>query len=262
MLADNQIHFTVPELEQALRKHAQHIPKQVVDSFATRDMTVHSLLVFDRQMRLSFSHKSLYEFFNALGLMRVLEDGDLGRLGEGVIPLEILDFLAKMIDDDLLDDLLDLLNDDGLQNKRNVALVCLLATGELSNVRLPRLDLRAVSLSGRGVGIVDSNLTRCVFADADLGGISLRGSDLTQGKFQGCNLDGADLRDANLSFATLRNISCMGTRFAGANLDEVRIGDEDYSRLMVAIHIEYVNHTIDGDWLKYADATLKRAVGR
>jgi hypothetical protein len=262
MLNANQIRFTIPELELALRKHAQHVPKQIVDSFAMRDMTVHSLLVFDRQMKLSFSHQSFYEYFNALGLLRALKDGDFESLGKGVIPMEILDFLANMIDEDLKENLLDLLNSNGLESKRNVALLCLLVKGELSDVKLPRLNLRAISLSGRNIGIVNSNLTRCDLVNANIEGINLSGSDLTQGKLQGCNLNGADLRGANLSFATLRGISCTGTRLEGSKLDNVQIGNEDYSRLMVAIHTEKINYNSDNEWMNYAEMALKKAAGR
>jgi uncharacterized protein YjbI with pentapeptide repeats len=279
MLQKDRMQFTISDMEQALRENAQHLNAQIIDAFATHDLAVHSLLVFDHENRLSFSHKSFYEYFTALRIYQDFKNEVLNNkltiLKGYSLSMEIIGFLMKMFTDEdktflqmIPVILADNSNSLGVSRSkfllRNLALIQLMITGKLFNLKLSELDFRGLSFSGgqSHLHIVNVNLDRCKLANADLQKAELTGSSLRGANLQNCILDNANLMNVDLSGANLRGISCSGTKFHGAKFDSVKIDRTTFHQILSAIYAgeDKFPTEFDDQWTRRAQDVLEKAM--
>lgn len=241
--------------------YVRDIGRQELANFVRIELQTYSLLACDpATTALGFSHKSFYEYFLALALLRALRQkrftptNALFQLyldhGEAAF---LSEFLSRQEDAILRHDLEQLLHQDttlytpafrrnlvllavslarvlNQEQDRNEAPYAPLAGANLANSALSGLDFANLNLEG-------ANLRGVIADGINFYRTRMRGCNLNGAKLTGCNFSGADLRDASLEYCVITKIVGTGPppRLAGAKLGGITTRQHDATYLTYAI---------------------------
>lgn len=235
---------TAIHYKDLLEHLARHNPRHANDPgslvYLDNEVRTASFLVRDEQGNYSFAHKSYAEFFLARHVLNRLGASDESCLDAGLLPIEMLGFLAQMLKGEhrqsIARQLASLLKGPYRKNISENALLCLYGLrtlggqgGDAQETQTPeKLCLSGAQLDGAhlpGVQAAGAELQGASLADAELAGANLSKTDLRGANLRGADLRGADLSGALLSGARLQTANLEGARLHGALLSGADLTD-------------------------------------